>query len=100
MTNEGKRRKLEAKLAEYRDTHFSHNSAEEFLRSKGDSPRNYEQVHLSVAYVKMNNDEERLELTELRLAMKAIEKECEYVTNIDYCTNCIAGTGLRPIMKR
>lgn len=82
--------------AHYRKFHFSHNSAEEFLRFKGESPENYRPIHLSVVYVNAKDDE-RICQTELKLAQKAIDKGCRYVTNIDYCGPCIAGTGLKPV---
>ena len=89
-----KQSKLEAELAEFREVCFSHNSAEEFL-FKRESIESYCPIHLSAAYIAAkNDDDERIYQTELKLARKAIEKGCRYVTNLDYCINCIAGTGL------
>lgn len=88
--------KLERELSEFRDKNFSHNSAEEFLRFNGENPSNFESVHLSAAYVKAENDDDKIYKTELKLAQKAMEKRCRYVTNMDYCSNCIAATGLKP----
>jgi len=67
---------------------------EEFLKFKGDSPNNYQPIYLSAAYAAMKNEDEKISQTELKLARKAVEKGCRYVTNLDYCLNCIAGTGL------
>src|SRR3989344_3710398 len=87
--------RLERELAEFRDSNFSHNSAEEFLRFKRESIESYCPIHLSAAYIAAkNDDDERIYQTELKSARKAIEKGCRYVTNLDYCINCIAGTGL------
>jgi len=94
MANKNKQNELEVKLAEFRDINFSHNSAEEFLKFKGDSPNNYQPIYLSAAYAAMKNEDEKISQTELKLARKAVEKGCRYVTNLDYCLNCIAGTGL------
>ena len=90
-----KQSKLEAELAEFREVRFSHNSAEEFFRAKGIPLSNYDSIYLSVAYVDVDDADKKLYKTELKLADVAIKRNCKYVTNIDYCTNCIAGTGLR-----
>ncbi|SRR3989344_8465024 len=102
MTNR-KEQSIKEELAEmtyplFRNNNFSHNSAEEFLRLKGESYESYAPIHLSVAYVKANNEDERILQTELKLAKEAIKQRCRYVTNIDYCVPCIAATGLRRIM--
>ena len=96
MTSRKEQNKLEAKLAEFREDNFSHNSAEEFLRFKRDSIVNYIPIYLSAAYVSGKEGDEKIYQTELKLAQKAIRTGCLYVTNIDYCGPCIAATGLRP----
>ena len=90
-----KKNKLEADLEEFVDAHFSHNSAKEFLVFRRESVDNYETIHLSVAYVDAKTEDEKIHQTELKLAQKALERGCKYVTNIDYCGPCIAATGLR-----
>mgnify|MGYP001589357275 FL=1 len=96
MTSKSKKSKLERELAEFRDSNFSHNSAEEFLRFKGDSPDNYTTIYLSAAYVEARDADKKIYETELKLAQTAREKGCRYVTNMDYCGPCIAATGLKP----
>ncbi len=84
-------------LFEFRRRRFSHNSAEEFLRFKGETIEDYIPIHLSAAYVDAETEDDRIHQTELKLAKEALDEGCRYVTNIDYCGPCIAATGLRAV---
>ena len=90
-------RSIEFILEKFRENNFSHNSAEEFLRLRGENISNFRSVHLSTSYVNAESEDERIYKTEIKLAGKAIERGCMYVTNIDYCVPCIAATGLKPV---
>ena len=77
----------------YREERFTHNSPEELFKELNLTPRHLSQRHISRAYVKNDDDNEKIRLTELELAAEAIAKGYECVTNIDYCGPCIAATG-------
>lgn len=90
---------IDEEVIKFREENMSHNSADEFLSNLGKNVENvsgdYIQIFLSVVYTN-KSDKDYVYKTELNLAKMAMEKGCEYVTNIDYCQPVIAATGLKP----
>lgn len=70
----------------FADENISHISAGEFLQRKGDSPDNYDSIGITTDY-KGKPGEEYLQGAELTLAVTAIRKGCQYVTEIDYTSH-------------
>jgi hypothetical protein len=90
INNESNRSALDRYMAEC----FSHNSSEEFLKTKREDPNNFRPIYLSVAYIDSPNASQTLHNTELELAKFALERRCMYVTNIDQASKGLMATGL------
>lgn len=83
------------------EENMTHISAEEFLSRLDDSVDNYIPIRLSVSYLG-GSDLDFVYVTELRLARKALKKDCKYVSDMDYCqfdpdkkTLILVATGLK-----
>jgi len=87
-------------LEKFRENCFTHNDIGWLLDRREEDPSKFIDIHLSVAYINAKTDDEKIYRTELRLAKRAMEKGCEYVTNIDYCGPCIAATGAKRKSKK
>jgi hypothetical protein len=84
----------EEEVANFRKHNFSRKSSEDFLRSVHKSPRNYDEIYLSVAKVRGQDSSDELKMTELALAREAIREGCSYATEIDYTNVGIVAQGL------
>lgn len=78
---------------------LSHNSSDEYFDCIGADRDRYKPAHLSITLIEPPNKDFSYH-AELLLAKRAIEKRCEYVTNLDYCQAdydkgrlILAGTG-------
>ena len=90
----------------FREENMSHNSAEEYFSNRDDVPDNYKKIYKQILLSKVNiesKDEDYLLRTELEMAVEAMDKGCEHVTNIDYSEHdrlaknlIIAATGWKP----
>ena len=75
---------------EFRQTRFTHEDVDSLMKERGVSKRRYTSNHMSKAYPDTST---RVYDAELALAREAIAVGYEFVSNLDYCSNCIAARG-------